>query len=196
MKNKLISKKIKYDGSQLKPLFAYENFGVLGDSIVSWIGPCDVQFDHMVDLEDKIVNAKICSDEMLHFIIEVFNDSLLSAVSLQRLFAAIVRDQIFFLAQKSKNKLSPMNLTREGDDLYFIKNQKKYKLSISIASKSSISVQIHFALNTLNTGTPVPTSSLNDFKINSEVLAKNVLKFFTQEFNTIIEATKKVKPLI
>ena len=161
MKCKFIGKKIKYNGAQLKPLFAYENFGILGHSVISWAGACDVQLDHMIDLEDKIVNAKICGDEMLHFLIEIFDDSLLSAVAIQRLFASIVRDQIFDLA----SQLTPKNFIREGDDLYFLQNKKKFKLSISIASKSAVSTQIHFAVNIVNTGTPVPTACLNDFKI-------------------------------
>ncbi len=191
MKNKFIIKKIKYDGSQLKPLFAYENFNLLGHSIISWVGACDVELNHMIDLEDKIVNAKICGDEMLHFIIEIFDHSLLSAVAIQRLFASIVRDQIFL----NDNKLKPSNFVREGDDLYFIKNNKKYKLSISIASKSTVSVQIHFAVNIVNRGTPVPTSCLGDFKIKPERFAKDVISNFSKEFDSIVEATQKVRPL-
>lgn len=191
MKSKLITKKIKYDGSQLKPLYAYENYGLLGNSIVAWQGACDVTLDHMVDLEDKIVNAKICGDEMLHFIIEIFNDSLLSAVAIQRLFASIVQTEIY----KLNKNLNPKNFIRKGDDLYFVKNNKKFKLSISIASKSSVSIQIHFALNVANDGTPVPTSSLSQFKIKPAALSKSILASFVYEFDTILEATQKVRPL-
>jgi uncharacterized protein len=191
VKSKFITKKIKYDGSQLKPLFAYENFGVLGNSVISWVGACDVGLDHMIDLEDKIVNSKICGDEMLHFIIEIFDDSLLSAVAIQRLFASIVRDQIF----KMNSKLKPSNFIRVGDDLYLIKNNKKLKLSISIASKSNVSVEIHFAVNTINSGTPVPTSCLRDFKIKPELLAKSTMIAFAKEFDSIKDATQKVRPL-
>jgi hypothetical protein len=191
MKNKFITKNFKYTGEQLKPLFAYENFGLLGHSVVSWVGACDVQQEHMIDLEDKIEESKICGDEMLHFIIEIFDDSLLAAVSLQRLFASIARDEIF----KLNSKLLEADIVREGDDLYFLKNKKKLKLSISIASKSSVSVQIHFAMNCINSGTPVPTSSLVDLKINPKVLAKNIMQKFGTEFDSIIVATQKVYPL-
>jgi hypothetical protein len=191
MKSKFLSKKMKYDGTQLKPLFAYENFGLLGHSIVSWIGACDIHFDHMVDLEDKIENSKICGDEMLHFIIEIFNDSLLSAVSLQRLFASIVQTEIL----KLNSKLNHRNFIREGDDLYFFKKNKKMKLSISIASKSVVSIQIHFALNVVNNGTPVPTSCLSELQIESRYLAAQVMKYFVEEFESILQATQKVRPL-
>lgn len=191
MKSKFITKKMKYDGTQLKPLYAYENLGILGHSIISWVGACDIHFDHMVDLEDKIENSKICGDEMLHFIIEIFNDSLLSAVSLQRLFASIVQTEIL----KLNSKLNQRNFFREGDDLYFLKKNKKLKLSISIASKSVVSIQIHFALNVVNSGTPVPTSCLSELSVDPRILASLVMKSFSQEFESILQATQKVRPL-
>ncbi len=191
MKSKFLAKKMKYDGTQLKPLFAYENLGILGHSIISWVGACDIHFDRMVDLEDKIENSKICGDEMLHFIIEIFNESLLAAVSLQRLFASIVQAEIL----KINPKLNQFNFVREGDDLYFLKKNKKMKLSISIASKSVVSFQIHFALNVVNSGTPVPTSCLSELGIESRGFAALVMKSFVNEFESILQATQKVRPL-
>lgn len=191
MKSKFSNEKIKYNGEQLKPLYAYENFEILGNSVISWVGACDVKLDHMVDLEDKIQNAKICGSQMLHFIVEIFDGSLLAAVSLQRLFAGIVRDEIF----KLNSELTPKNFVREGDDIYWIQNKKKLKLSISIASKSTVSLQIHFAVNVINSGTPVPTASLSDFKIKPEILAKKVMAEFSKEFESVVEATQKVRPL-
>ena len=70
MKSLFIKENFKYDGSQLRSLFAYLNYGLLGDSIVSWIGPCNVDFDHMVDGEDLLQKSEIRSDNMVHFIIE------------------------------------------------------------------------------------------------------------------------------
>lgn len=181
MKKLFITKKMKYDGSQLKPLFAYENFQVLGDSIVSWIGPCNITPEHMVDLEDKIEKAKICSDEMLHFIVEIFGPDLTSAVALQRLFASIIKDRL-----KS-------DLIRKGDDLYS-KDGKK-KLSISIASRSAVSTMIHFAMNITNKGTPVPTLALKDLNIDAKKIATHLMNDFANEYNSIKEATQKVMPL-
>ncbi|MBC7456906.1 MAG: DUF366 family protein [Bdellovibrionaceae bacterium] len=188
MKTLFIDKKTKYDGSQLRPLFAYENYKVLGDSIISWIGPCNITLDHMVDLEDKIENAQICGDEMLHFIIEVFGSDLTAAVSLQRLFASIAKDLIQ-LETKSK-----FNLIREGDDIYHI-DQGQKKLSISIASRSSVSSQIHFAMNIVNDGTPVSTACLKDLGLEGPITARKLMSLFSDEYESIVTATKKVIPL-
>lgn len=188
MKTLFIDKKITYDGSQLHPLFAYENYKVLGDSIISWIGPCNITLDHMVDLEDKIENAQICGSEMLHFIIEVFGSDLTAAVSLQRLFASITKDLI-----QHETKLK-FNLVREGDDIYLYDHAKR-KLSISIASRSAVSSQIHFAMNIVNEGTPVPTSCLSEFGLDAAALAKKLMNLFNEEYESIMTATKKVIPL-
>lgn len=141
MKTHWVNTKIDYDGSQLRPLYTYETYKILGNSILSWIGACDVKLDHMVDYEDKIVNSLIKGDLMLHFIVEVFDRHLGQAVALQRLFAATVKDLLV-----SKNKNPNYHFTREGDDIYLF-TPDKGKMSISIASCSSVSSQIHFAIN-------------------------------------------------
>lgn len=191
MKNKFFKQQRKYDGSQLTPLFAYQNFKISGDSVVSWIGPCDVTLEHMVDFEDKIAHEKICGDLMLHFIIEVFPANLVFGVSLQRLFAAIALEQI-----RELSLIKNLKSFREGDDIYVESGQNNIgKLSISIASVSAVSTQIHFAVNIVNAGTPVKTVCLEDLKINPEVFAKKMMTVFSEEYESVIFATQKVKPL-
>lgn len=188
MITEFLKTKMNYDGRQLTPLWAYLNFNISGDSIVSWIGPCNINTKNMVDAEDQISNSKICGDMMLHFIVEIFDRDLFSAVCLQRIFASLVMD---YLNQNSKVLMKDAQLSRDGDDLYW----KKQKLSISIASRSAVSCQIHFAINIVNKGTPVKTCSLNDFGIKPEALAKDIMKKFESEYKSILFATRKVHPL-
>lgn len=192
MKSKFIAKQTDYDGSQLAPLYAYKNHKLHGDSIVAFIGSCNVAFPEMVDAEDLVAGAQIKSDLMLHFIVEMFNQNLMTAVSLQRLIVSIAQNILNSTSSVLKNN----KLRRSGDDLYFDKNKKSYKLSISIASISPVSSMIHFALNITNEGTPVPTCSLADLKINPKVFAAQVLKAFSDEYQSIVEATQKVRPLV
>ncbi len=188
MKTKWINKIIKYDGSQLRPLFGYENFNILGNSIIAWIGPCEIPFSNMKDLEDVLAVSPIRGDFMLHFIVEIFHQNLFSGVSLQRLFASIVKDEIMEMMTVKKSKFK---LFRDGDDIYCLDR----KLSISIASQSVLSTQIHFAVNVTNEGTPVKTLCLKDLKIEPEILAKMILKKFQTEYNSIVAATMKVRSL-
>lgn len=183
MKQQYIEKKILYNGTQLRSLFSYFEFGIMGNSIVSWMGPCQVDFDHMVDGEDLIARETIAGNEMLHFLIEIFDRDLFSAVCLQRLMASLFQEYIFNKTKKF--------LKRDGDDLFL--NQSK--LSISIASKSPVSVMIHFAVNMTNAGTPVPTLSLADLQLEPRKVALDIMGLFVSEFESITRATQKVKPL-
>ncbi|RME18215.1 MAG: DUF366 family protein [Bdellovibrio sp.] len=180
MKTKWIEKEFLYDGSQLRPLFSYMKYGLLGDSMISWIGPCEVLSEHMVDGEDKRQKASIRSDKMLHFLVEKFNSHILAAVSLQRLLVQMAKEQLEHLSGK--------NLRREGDDLYW----EKGKLSISIASQGVTSSMIHFALNVTNQGTPVVTASLEDLNVDPCSFAKDLMTSFQKEIESIEQATQKV----
>lgn len=192
MKSKFVNQTIKYDGSQLRPLWAYENYQILGPSVISWCGPCEVTTQHMVDLEDLVAGSKIEGHSMLHFIIEFFDHSLVTAVFFQRLVIAKIKDELLL---NSKNKKFSQTLIQEGDDLYFLKNNKKAKLSISIAGKSAVSLMIHIALNITNEGTPVFTGSLQDLNIDPVKFSKNVMKNICIEFQDVIAASQKARPL-
>lgn len=187
MKSKFIESNELYDGAQLVSLRSYLKFGILGDSVVSWIGPCDVSLDHMVDGEDLLAGAAIRGSSMVHFIIEKFDSSLLAAVGLQRLLASIVRDE---LASSAGNRALAAELFRSGDDIY---SADRRKLSISIATQSPVSSLIHFAVNVSNKGTPVPTLSLEDLKVDPRKFAESVMEKFCAEVKTIVEATQKVR---
>lgn len=176
-----------YDGTQLRSLWNYLEHGILGDSVTAWIGPCRVDFDHMVDGEDLLAEQKIEGSKMVHFIVEKFDTSLFAAVSLQRLFSSIAMDWLKAWAPKKEVAL---HLTRRGDDI-FLDGGKK--LSISIATQSPVSSLIHFAVNVSNKGTPVPTSALEDLGVEPEAFASHVMESFCQEVRSITEATQKVK---
>jgi hypothetical protein len=186
MKTKWLKQTVKYDGTQLRSLYAYLDHKILGDSAVSWAGACDVGFDHMVDGEDLLDRSLIRGSDMVHFIIEVFDQSLMSGVLLQRLFANIVRDVIWEMSP-----LKSLEILRTGDDLYW----KNKKLSISIATRSPVSTMVHFAINVSSKGTPVETAGLEDLKIAPRVFAEKCLAVLKKEYESSLEATRKVRPV-
>jgi hypothetical protein len=186
MKSKFLDTQEFYDGTQLRSLFAYLGHGLLGDSIVAWIGPCNVSLDHMVDGEDLREQAQIRGERMVHFIVEMFDCSLLAAVNAQRLLASIVMENLRTL---SGNKKLAHQLHRDGDDIF----AGKQKLSISIATVSPTSALIHFAVNVVNEGTPVATLCLQDLQVDAKGFAETILKAFENEMVSVKQATKKVK---
>jgi len=186
MKSRFVDTLEAYDGSQLAPLRNYLKYQLLGDSIVAWVGPCNVPPEHMIDGEDLLAGAEIRGDKMLHFIVELFDSTLFAAVGMQRLLAAIVKD-VLLLSSKQEQPLSV--LRRDGDDIY--SGDKKF--SISIATQSSNSSLIHFAVNVVNQGTPVPTISLQEFDLDAKTFAHEVMRRFCGEIDSIRDATKKVR---
>ena len=184
MKTKFINNEFIYDGTQLRSLYAYLEHGLLGDSVVSWVGPCNVAFAEMVDGEDLLAKSEIRGARMLHFIVEIFNQSLFSAVALQRLFAAIGLDLLRAFAPAHAAQLK-----REGDDLYFGDG----KLSISIATVSPSSALIHFAINCTNDGTPVKTAALSDLGVEPRAFADRAMAALAAELSGVSEATMKVR---
>lgn len=178
-----------YDGTQLRSLFAYLDHGILGDSIVAWVGPCNVPFAHMVDGEDLRDQSDIRGSRMLHFIVEKFAATLAETVALQRLLSAIAKDVL----QKKMSPLAQVSIRRAGDDLFASLPDGEGKLSISIATVSPVSGLIHFAVNVSNEGTPVKTAALEDLRVSAQEFAEAVLRDFSAELNSIREATCKVK---
>lgn len=187
MLTKFIEKEFAYDGTQLRSLFAYLDHGLLGDSIVAWIGPCHIDFAHMVDGEDLLAKAEIRGARMVHFIIEKFQATLPEMVALQRLLTAIVKDVI---VTKTSSRFP---IRREGDDIYIQLPSGEGKFSISIATVSPSSGLVHFAVNVTNEGTPVETASLEDLRFAAREFAELVLEVFARECESIREATMKVK---
>lgn len=186
MKTKFLEIQDNYDGSQLVSLHNYLKHGLMGDSIVSWVGACDVSFEHMVDGEDLLLAARIAGDKMLHFIVEKFDISLFAAVGLQRLLASIVKDH---LMKTAGDRAVAASLIREGDDIF----AGDRKLSISIATQSPVSSLIHFAVNVSNAGTPVKTLALSDLGVEPRKFATEVMALFAAEVEDIRQATQKVR---
>lgn len=174
----------KYDGSQLAPLYNYLNHGVLGDSVVSWKGACDIPFENMIDGEDVLAKSTIAGKEMIHFIFELFQLPLSTAVAMQRLLGELL---ILKISALSSN---PVDLRRSGDDVYW----GEKKLNISIATCSQTSSLIHYGVNFTNAGTPVETCSLKDFGIvDPEEFSRQFMDDCKHELLSLRRAMVKVR---
>lgn len=182
MKTKFLDKDIKYIGSQLAPHWIYKNFGIQGDSIVAFIGECDVKLSEMVDIEDVINNEPIYSKSMLSFISEQFGIGLVEGVFRQRLLICIIKE----LLEKRG-----VFVVRNGDDLMI----DGKKLSVSIATKSTTSVLIHTGLNILSEGAPVAASGLSSELGIDDIkdFAIEIMTRYSEEIEDIVLASTKVR---
>lgn len=191
--HKHVEEIFEYDGSQINPSWAFQEFGIYGSSIITWIGPVNITPDNLKDFAD--VGLEIKSNYMVNFICEFFDQqppNMRIAYLRQRLLVMIFRE---VLTEKG------VETTREGDDI-FVDGRK---LSISIASVSLSSAKIHFALNLEDKGTPndVETIGLYDIK-GGKVFNENNLKDlinevagrFIDELETIEKDISKTKVLL
>lgn len=176
MQTLFIDKKIKYTGEQLAPHYIYKNYNLKGNAIIAFIGECEVNLNHMVDIEDVINNEPIYSKKMLNIIEENFNSSLVEMVYKQRLLVTITKE----LIEKKNDKIK---IERNGDDLY-IDNKK---LSVSIATKSITSTLIHFGLNIDASGAPV-----NAAELIKDAGIKDIKEFAIELINKYKEETENI----
>jgi hypothetical protein len=174
---------VPYNGRQLSSLWAYRTWGVKGDSIIGFRGPCDIDFADMIDLEDVLSRSAIYSPDMLHFIVEHFDHDLEKGVLKQRLLIAIIKETLESAGVRS---------LRRGDDLYIDDG----KLSVSIATVTPVSTMIHAGLNISRENVPVKASCLLEAGLaEDEILpfAEDVCRSYAGEIEGIFLARCKVR---
>ena len=177
-------RRIDYDGSAIQSHWAYRNFGILGNSLVVFRGKCNVKVEEMIDIEDLRQKKEIKSDDMVHYIIEVFDfPNVLLASALQKLFIAKLCEVLADYGVKT---------ARRGDDIYV--NGKK--LSISIATVSPVSIKMHIGINVEANGIPegVEAVGLKEIGINDiEGFMEKTGKALVEEFNNVKRDSLKVR---
>jgi hypothetical protein len=174
---------LDYHGDELHSLFAYGITKKQGDSIISFIGKCNVK-EHLVDVEDILNKDYIYSEKMLHFIIEHFPADLELMVTRQRLLMCIIQ-----------GLLADEGIRRDGDDLI---SKDGGKLSVSIATVSHVSSLMHVGLNVVKeTKAPVKTCSLEELGMKYdeqiESFATNIKDSYIEEIESIKKACYKVR---
>ncbi|MGC9318661.1 MAG: DUF366 family protein [Armatimonadota bacterium] len=173
---------IRYTGHQLRSHWIFDEFGLQGDAIVAFVGPCRVELSEMVDRADVAAGEPIEAAQMLHFIAEHFDRDLSRAVLRQRLFICLIAERL------SAREAVP-KLQREGDDLY----AGERKLSVSIATASPVSTLMHVGLNVDAAGAPVAAVGLGEWGVDVNELAKELLEAYSQEMQGAYLATCKVR---
>ncbi len=189
MKCHFVSDELPYTGDELANHWIYRNFGILGDAVVAFAGPCEVDCDRMVDLEDVLNDDYIYSKKMLHFIVEIFGITLQEGVLLQRLFSSIVQDRVNIMNEQAQIK-------RRGDDLFY---RNTAKLSVSICTLSPTSILIHTGLNIDSQGTPVEAAGLaSDLNMEDQIesLAMACMRTLSEEWEDIKLSCCKVRAVV
>jgi hypothetical protein len=179
----LSDERIDYTGEQLQSQWARRTFGIEGDCIVAFTGTCDVKPEFMVDLVDLEAGSSIYSPLMLHFIVEHFDGDLEKGVLRQRMLAATACEYLRSATGRS--------ITRQGDDIFL----EECKISVSIATASPVSILIHFGINVLTKGVPVPACGLEELGLEPEMAAHQIMQAYVSEMDGIKVARTSAKPV-
>lgn len=170
-----------YTGKELSPHFLLTQLGLKGSALGAFIGPCQVETEHLVDWEDRLAKDRIVAERMLHFIGEFFGMGLREGVFLQRLLMSLMLEE-----------LSSKGLHRQGDDLFLVDR----KLSVSIVTASPVSILLHVGINVNPQGAPVPAVGLNELGVIPQEWAQRVLNRFASEWEGVHWACTKVRPVM
>lgn len=181
MKSQYVDRPMIYTGEELNAHWIYRNFGILGDAVVAFVGEVNVARDKMIDLSEVIDQSYIYSPSMLNFIIEHFDHDLNLAIYRQRLLMICIMEELQQLG---------IDVTRRGDNLFVHRG----KLSISIATATTVSTLIHVGLNIDTDRTPVETAGLSQLGVaDIRALAENIMMRYAREIEQIYEARCKVR---
>ncbi|MFQ5975379.1 MAG: DUF366 family protein [Candidatus Hydrothermarchaeales archaeon] len=175
----LIADRLDYTGHQIKPLWAFKELGIQGDSVVIFRGAMKVRRDELIDVKDylreKDKEFPITSDDSLNFVIEHFDASdLRLTYHRQRLLIDMAKEKIERFGK----------IERKGSDLY----HDGRKLTVSIATASVSSGKIHMGINITDKGVPdnVNAVGLNDLGVNDPIkLAEEIAIGYAEELKNI-----------
>lgn len=179
---------LDYDGSQIKPLWAFSTLGVQGDSIVIFRGAMKLARKEVLDqkdLRESSDNYPISGDEALHLIVEHFDDpDLRLAYHRQRI--------LIFLIKEMLESKAGHDMVRKASDLYI----GDRKLTVSVATASVSSSKIHVGINITGTGAPkgVEIIGLEDIGLEDiSSFGSSVAKAYIHELEEIEEDLTKTR---
>jgi len=169
---KFLDEEISYEGSQLNGLFDYQKLKVNDDSLIAFIGAADVK-EGLIDEEDRLNQDFIKAKLMLHFIMTIRGNKLRESRLWQLHLIQIAYNILISLC------FMPIYFKKFGDDIFVIKENIKRKLSVSIATLAGNEKEVvHFGINILDEGAPIPTYSLQKLNIDPKEFGMKILNEF------------------
>lgn len=184
MKSLFVSEEIKFTGEQLLSHWAYNRFDLLGDNIVGFIGPCELDEKYLVGVDHYRKKTRIRSEKMLHFVAEHFDLDLEKAILKQKLLAAILKDKL-------NHRLKGDILQRWGDDIF----DGDAKLTISTAVRTKVSTKIHLGVNISSHNTPVKTKGLENYGMDPLDIAQVVMNQYRLDIRRVSERLVKTRSI-
>lgn len=176
MRSKFIKEDLNFTGEQFSSLFAYDSFNLLGDSIIAFIGACDVSIKEIADLElAKSGKKTFYCPKMLHFLAEHFEVDMEKAIFRSLLLLNIIKDLI-------NEKLDKYLIKRVGTELF----ENDSRIAFSLASSSPVSSLIYVGV-ALVPAEEGKGKGLEGYGIEPVAFANEVMDRYTKEAERITQ---------
>ena len=177
---KILLEEITYTGKELRAGWIAQRAGIDGDAVVGFIGPCRVDNEDLVDLEDRRAGTFIAAAAMVHVIAEHPGVGLAAAVLRQRLLVCVLCEMLGHRGCRAR---------RDGDDVYV----DERKLTVSVAAPAANSCLIHLGVNVRPEGAPVPAIGLEELDIDPHELLRELVERYRAEMDSCRRAAGKVR---
>lgn len=184
MKSLYVKEKIKFTGEQLEPHWTYKNFDILGDSILAFVGPCDLKEEYLVGVDHFKKKTQIKSEMMLHFLVEHFDQDLEKAILRQKLLMSILKDKL-------NHRLGGDVFQRWGNDIF----EQDFKLTVSTVTRTPVSTKIHLGINISSKDVPVKAKGLSDYGIDPDDIAEVVMNQYRLDMRRIQERITRTRSI-
>ncbi|RKZ33730.1 hypothetical protein DRQ33_03645 [bacterium] len=120
----------------MRPHWALKEFDLWGDSMVIFRGPMNVTPQECIDLKEYKRGTVFPKGDLLHFVIEHFNDNLETGILRQNILVSIAEEKLVHRIGSAQKVL------RWGDDLY----DEDKRLTLTAVAPTLVSVKIHFGI--------------------------------------------------
>jgi hypothetical protein len=176
MKSFFVDGQLQYTGSQLRPNWPKERFGIDGDCIVSFLGPTAL-IEPGKSENDVSENQILIEKMMLHFIVEHFAVTAREIILLHQLFLSLAVE------------LLGAQVYRRINNLYSDARQ----LSICKIRAGNPSSLFHLGLH-LDQEQSTHSIGLNQLRVPPQALSLKLMNSYSQESRAIFSATGRPKP--
>jgi len=178
----VVENEIEYTGRELRSGWVCEASGLEGEAAVGFVGPCRVNNEDLVDMEDAEAGTFIEARSMAHVLAEHPGCTISEGVLRQRMLVCLLCE---ILGERLEG------VRRSGDDVYY----DGRKLTVSIAAPSPGGCMIHLGVNVRPEGAPVPAVGLDEMGVDPHALLRRLLNDYARELRSCVHAQTKVRPV-
>ena len=182
---KILAENRALSGDEMHPHWAYRNFQLLGDSIVSFCGPFNVPPERWIDIDSIMHGLNLPEVNMLHIIIEHFNSDLPEAMLRQYVLVSILEEKLLHRIKNSEHKM-----VRLGDDLF----EGEHQLSVTAVGTTLVSSKIHLGVF-LEANKKNRIHGLKSYGVDPLELSEVVINQYRADMRRLIEKSWRMKPI-